>query len=102
MSRGCRIRIAPLAQADILEIERYLRQEAGALTALRAMQRVLQKLDLLALFPESGRVQATLDGSPRLATVQPWLILYEHDEARHLIRVRRVVHSRRDLADLAR
>jgi plasmid stabilization system protein ParE len=65
------------ARRYLVTIERYIRSQAGERTASRAIARIFDKLDHLRIFPEAAPLVPDLDGSPRVAIVRPWRILFE-------------------------
>ncbi|WP_158595938.1 type II toxin-antitoxin system RelE/ParE family toxin [Oleomonas cavernae] len=89
------------AEIDLDALEDRLVRRAGLLVAARWINRILQRIDLIALLPNMGRVQGTIDGIElRASVVKPWVIIYEYREAEDLIVIRRIVDTRRDLQSI--
>lgn len=98
---GYEVRLAPEAWADLKAIKAYLVREAGEDIADRFSSRVFDRLDVLVMFPKSGRVERRFVRPFRLSAVNPWIIIYEERAADRVIVVRRIVDGRRDLTKLS-
>ena len=89
------------AEADLDALEDRLVQRAGSLVAGRWINRILQRIDLIALLPNMGRAQGAIDDIQlRASVVKPWAIIYEYREAENLIVIHRIVDTRRDLQSI--
>lgn len=88
------------AERDLIELFDYIAIETGVDDAEAVLRRIERTLDNLALFPRIGRIRADLNGSPRIFSVRPWLVVYEPSDDGSGIVVWRVVDGRRDVANL--
>jgi toxin ParE1/3/4 len=87
---------SPEAGRDLDEIFRWIAREASEARAVKVIQRLEAKFQMIAEFPGIGR-HRELAGGLLGASEPPWLILYEHLIGRSGVRILRVVDGRRDL-----
>lgn len=85
------------AEQDLAELFDYIALDSGVDRAELVLRRIESTLRLLAEWPRSGRLHPELDGSPRIFSVWPWLIIYEPAGAGKGLFVWRIVDGRRDL-----
>lgn len=88
---------SPLAQQDLDEIEDYIATELGSpIAASRTVEGILDRVDLLARFPESGTPLSSICSiqSPyRYVSANGYLAFYRVADA---VYVDRVLHQKRD------
>lgn len=91
-----RIRLSPVARADLDELWLYIARESGdENTATRAVEAIAAKFALFARFPLIGRRFAeTRHAEVRVFPVGRHVVFYRPAEAE--IRILRVLHSSRD------
>jgi plasmid stabilization system protein ParE len=65
------------AENDLAALFDYIAQDAGVDRAEMVLRRIEQTLQVLASWPLVGRVRRDLDGTPRVFSVWPWLVVYE-------------------------
>jgi toxin ParE1/3/4 len=93
-------RLAPQAEADLDAIWLYLAKESGSMdVATRLIDSIANRFVFLSGFPHAGRTRGNdLGQGTRSFGFGEYVILYCVDDEDVLIL--RVVHGRRDLADL--
>jgi toxin ParE1/3/4 len=92
-----RLRYTPRATKDISDIADYIRERNPA-AAQRVRAAILDSLQILTLFPRSGRMQ-TLAGVRKLVTRKyPYLVYYTIDEAADEIVIITIQHPARERA----
>ncbi|TAL00087.1 MAG: type II toxin-antitoxin system RelE/ParE family toxin [Rhodospirillaceae bacterium] len=89
--------LSPRAVADLRAIEEYVTVESGAARAAAIHERIYHSLNMLAYWPNSGRLRRELEGQPRGFAVAPWYVFYEPLATLDGIHVLRVVDGRRDI-----
>jgi toxin ParE1/3/4 len=90
-----KLRYTPRATKDIADIAGYIRERNPA-AAPRVRAAILDSLQILTMFPRSGRMQ-TLAGVRKLVTRKyPYLVSYTIDEAADEIVVITVQHPARE------
>jgi toxin ParE1/3/4 len=82
-------RLSVLAERDLEEIWSYVAEDASPATALRLIDGIIQRFELLAEQPRMGRLRAEFGAEVRSFTVD------RHDEE---VLIARVLHGRRDQA----
>jgi len=83
-----------LAESDLLEIGRYIARD-NIDAALRMLDRIDEKCEMLARNPLLGGVWAELGENIRHFTVRPYVIIYRPmDDGIELVRV---LHGARDI-----
>lgn len=97
MSRGSFV-LTEHARHDLHAITEYLLDQAGVAIAHAVLNELHRDFALLGLFPQLAPRRPTLHKSVRIWTRHPYLIVYT-DRTRPL-RVLRVLHGARDVADL--
>ncbi|WP_158595956.1 type II toxin-antitoxin system RelE/ParE family toxin [Oleomonas cavernae] len=89
------------AEADLDEIEEYIRSKDGALRAARIRGEIFHRIDLLTAMPGMGARRKAPDGRIlRFTAVMRWWIIYEDREAENVVVIRRIVDSARQLKNL--
>lgn len=87
-----RVRLAARATSDLIEIGTYVAADNPA-AALRLIDDLREKAELLAHFPELGRRDDSRPGR-RLYVVGSYVIIYREEPGG--VFILRVVHGRRD------
>lgn len=92
--------LTPLAEEDLDEIKRFIAGDAGAATARRIVGELREAMRRLAHHPGMGHRREILSEDPNLRfwTVYSFLIVYYPSP--QPIRVVRVLHGARDVAEL--
>lgn len=88
------LRLAPQAQADLREIERYSHEVWGERQAQRYIDSIKLRLEQIALWPALGVSCDEVLAGVRRATVGSHVIFYEEEP--DLVVVERVLHHRMD------
>lgn len=96
MSRAT-VLVTPGAENDLDEIWYYIAVDNPA-AADRTIDKIRQRLEQLAMFPESGRTRPDFGPNARSLNVGNYLVLYT--VAVNAVEIIRVVHGARDLTDL--
>jgi plasmid stabilization system protein ParE len=96
-----RIEVAPRARADLIDIEIYLKREAGERRAKAVLRRIRDRIDRLREFPELG-VEREDYGGRRVLQCRPYIAIYRvrQIEADTLVIILRIVHGARDIPTL--
>ncbi len=81
----------PAALADRTAIVAYL-EARNPLAAIELLESLILAGDSLALFPHRGR-PGRVPGTRELATIRPYLIVYEMDDAAETVKILRVWHG---------
>lgn len=91
---------SPSAQLDVKDIARYIADDSP-LAAERFVRNVLQTVERLADYPESGRIVPEFD-EPTIREVirKPCRIVYRIDHAERTVQIVRVWHSARGTPDI--
>lgn len=89
-----KLRFAPRATQDLIEIADYIRKRNPA-AALRVRAAILDSLQNLVLFPEVGRRQ-TVEGVLARDWQYPYLVYYTFDRNSEEIVVVSIRHSARE------
>ena len=87
---------SPEAGRDLDEIFLWIAREASEARAIKVIQRLEAKFQMIAEFPGIGR-RRDMAGGLLGASEPPWIILYETLIGRSGVRILRVVDGRRDL-----
>lgn len=96
-----RLKFLSAAEADLDEIEEYIRSKDGALRAARIRGEIFHRIDLLTTTPGMGARRKARDGRiVHFSVVMRWWIIYEDREADNVIIIRRIVDSARQLKKL--
>ena len=91
------IHLSPDAEGDLDEILENLDVRTPA-AAVRLASAIRRKVELLASFPESGRIHPDIGEGYRSSLVSPYLIFYRIDQ--DVVEILRIVHGSRDLNKL--
>lgn len=97
---SAKIRINPLATADLQEIKNYIAEDSDE-AAIKIIRDIILKIENLAVFPEMGSqlmYKIKLKSNYRYLVIGQYIIfyVYEHDT----ISVQRVLHGKRDILAL--
>jgi toxin ParE1/3/4 len=76
----------------------WIARDSGVDRAEAVLRRIEDTISHLAEMPGIGRVRRDLDGSPRVVSLWPWLVIYEPLQREKGIIVWRILDGRRDLA----
>ena len=87
---------SPDAGRDLDEIFLWIAREASEARAIKVVQRLEAKFQMIADFPGLGRPRE-MPGNPLGASEPPWIIFYEPLVGRSGVRILRVLDGRRDL-----
>jgi plasmid stabilization system protein ParE len=91
--------LAPEAAADLVQIWKYLRREAGDAAADRIESEILSRFVYLAEHPGLGHFRRDLTSEPvRFFSIYSWLIVYRPQTKP--LQVISILHGRRDLSEL--
>ena len=85
------------ADRDLDSLFDWIAHDSGVDRAEAVLRRIDSTLSNLAEMPGIGRVRSDLDGSPRVFSIWPWLVIYEALLRGGGILVWRVVDGRQDL-----
>ena len=88
------LRLAPQAQADLVEIERYSRELWGERQTDLYLESIKLRLEQIALWPGLGSLCDEVLAGVRRATVGSHVIYYEEEPG--FVLVDRVIHHRMD------
>lgn len=96
-----RIEVAPRAQADLLDIETYLRREVGECRTKAVLRRIRDRIDRLQEFPALGVEREDYRGR-RVLQCKPYIAIYRvrHVDADTIVIILRIVHGARDIPTL--
>jgi toxin ParE1/3/4 len=89
------------AEADLDDIWLHIAQENPA-AADRQADRIADAIRRLADYPRLGEQRDDIALSLRALVKDNYLILYETEEAKQRVTIKRIIHSRRDIAELLR
>ena len=91
---------APAARLDLRELASYI-AESRPLAAQHFVQQVLQEVERLAHFPESGRIVPEFE-EPNIREVirRPCRIVYRVKSAQQTVEVARIWHAARGIPEL--
>ena len=87
---------APRAERDVVEIWRYLAEEASIKTADQLLRQIISAVERVAERPLTGRARDALRPGLRSVLAHPYIVFYRI--AGGGIEVVRVLHQRRNLA----
>ncbi len=90
-----RVIVSVPANSDILDILDYLASKAGYATAERYAAAFKAAYRRLSDFPGSGSPRPALGERVRIASIQPFVVIYEH--ADDGVTILRVLHGKRDI-----
>ena len=88
--------LAPSAAKDLEILWQHLADEATEAIADRAIDAISERCEMLADFPEAGRLRPDLGPGVRCFPVEKHVIYYRHETA--LVVIGRVLHGSRDQA----
>ena len=97
---GVKIRVNPVAAADLKEIKDYIAKD-DAEAAQRTVKDIVLKIEGLLEFPEIGTLLASkikLKSKYRYLISGPYYIFYVYENK--IVSVQRVLHTKRDIAAL--
>jgi len=86
------------ADRDLDSLFDWIARDGGVDRAEAVLRRIEDTISHLAEMPGIGRVRGDLDGSPRVFSLWPWLVIYEPLEREKGIVVWRILDGRRDLS----
>lgn len=86
-------RLSALAEQDLDEIWSYVAEDASPDTAVRLIDALIQRFELLAEQPRMGRLRREFGADVRSFTVENHVIYYRSDGD---VLIARVLHGRRD------
>jgi len=86
--------IAPEAEADIADILKYLRREAGPKIAENYRQQIRRKITRLRTFPNSGAPRPEFGDLMRMVVVYPYVLFYEYPSSGDCLTLLRVLHGK--------
>lgn len=91
---------SPSAQLDVKDIAAFIAEDSPS-AAQRFVKRLFQAVEILADFPESGRIVPELD-DPDIREVirRPCRIVYRINRTRRTVEIVRVWHAARGLPDI--
>jgi len=96
-----RIIRSPRAKADVLSIGRYIAEQSQSRsTAIRFLDKIDEKLKLLARHPLAGEERSDLSANVRAFPIGNYVIFYRPTEDG--IQVLRVLHGARDIPRIFR
>jgi plasmid stabilization system protein ParE len=96
-----RLKFLSAAEADLDEIEEYIRSKDGPFRAARIRGEIFHRIDLLTAMPGMGVRRKTRDGrTVHFTVVMRWWIIYEDRVTENVIVIRRIVDSARELKNL--
>jgi plasmid stabilization system protein ParE len=85
------------AQADLAEINDYLKREAGVHVAKSTLTKIKEAFLFLSRTPGAGHVREDLTSDPvRFWSVYSYLIVY--DPAKRPIEILHIIHGNREIA----
>jgi plasmid stabilization system protein ParE len=91
--------LAPKAALDLIEIWRYIDQEASRETADRVEATILEKIAFLSATPGAGHQRKDLtDESVKFFPVYSYLIVYQPGSSP--LRIVAILHGSRDVAQI--
>lgn len=88
------LRLAPQAQADLAEIERYSRETWGDQQTTRYLEGLKLRFEQIALWPELGAECGEVLAGVRRTTIGSHVIFYE--DGPDFVLVDRILHRRMD------
>jgi toxin ParE1/3/4 len=91
--------ITPEAEGDISVILKYLRREAGVLTAEDYRRRIRETIARLRTFPKSGAPRPAFGEFMRIAVVYPYVLFYDYEPREDHLTLLRVLHGKAALED---
>jgi len=97
---GVKIRVNPVAAADLKEIKDYIAKDDPE-AAQRTVKDIVSKIEGLLEFPEIGTLLASkikLKSKYRYLISGPYYIFYVYENK--IVSVQRVLHTKRDIAAL--
>lgn len=95
-----KIRINPLATADLQEIKNYIAED-NIDASIKTIKEIINKIESLSRFPEMGTLlmyKIKLKSKYRYVVSGQYLIFYIYDD--NIISVQRVLHAKRDYVTL--
>jgi len=97
---GVKIRVNPIAAADLQEIKDYIAQDNPD-AAQKTVKDIVSKIEGLLEFPETGTLLASkikLKSKYRYLVSGPYYIFYIYKNK--IVSVQRVLHTKRDIVAL--
>jgi plasmid stabilization system protein ParE len=91
-----RLVVADEAEADVADILRYLRSNAGANVAELYRVQFLDLFERLTAFPNSGSPRDEVAVGLRTAFLYPYVVFHEVDRDESTLTILRVLHGRMD------
>jgi toxin ParE1/3/4 len=88
--------LAPSAARDLEILWEHLADEASEAIADRVIDAISERCEMLADFPDAGRLRPDLGPHVRCFPVEKHVIYYRHESA--LVVIGRVLHGSRDQA----
>jgi toxin ParE1/3/4 len=92
-----RLIVSQAAQDDVRAILAFLQLNAGLDVARKYVEGFDRATDLLVDFPAIGMPRPELGPHARTTRVDPYLLIYDHDQGHDTVTVLRVVHGRRNI-----
>ena len=92
-----RLAVSFLAQADTVQIARYLVANAGEAVANRYVAAFDRLYMRLVDHPESGVPRPSLGKHVRIGIVLPYIIFYEYYKTEGVVIIMRVMHGQRKI-----
>lgn len=94
-----RLVVTPHASRDFDDIVHHLIDVAGQGTAQSYAQRFADALERIEQFPAGGPPRPALGPHTRIATVLPYVLIYDYSEADDHLVLLRVLHGRRRMTE---
>jgi len=96
-----RIEVAPRARTDLVDIETYLKREAGVRRTKVVLRRIRDRIDRLQEFPKLG-VEREDYGGRHVLQCKPYIAIYRVRRVGPdtLVIILRIVHGARDIPTL--
>ena len=95
-----KLRINPIVQQDLKDIKEYIEKD-DPVAALKVINELLGKMDLLRQFPELGKMlmyKIKTNTKYRYVVVESYLIFYIFED--NIISIQRILHGSRDYISL--
>ncbi len=97
---GTKIRINPLATADLQEIKKYISEDSGE-DAVKTVKDIIEKIERLVDFPEMGTMlmyKIRYKSKYRYIICGQYIIFYIYEE--NIVSIQRILHGKRDYMSL--
>lgn len=92
-----RVIVSPEARRDLFQVIARLGLVASPAIADKWDRKLWKAIDDLAAFPGSGAPRPALGKHARIATVHPYVVIYEHVRGSDVVHVLHIVHGRRKI-----